>query len=289
MVSFTTLIAALTAVSGALAAPGVVEKRQVTPNAEGTHDGWFYSWWSDGASPVTYTNLAGGSYSVTWQRGGNLVGGKGWNPGSARSITYQADFNPVNNGNSYLCVYGWTRNPLVEYYIIERLGEYNPGSQAQGRGQVTYAGSTYRLYEGTRTNQPSIDGTATFQQYWAIRDQQRTSGTVDTGFFFNAWAQAGMPLGNHYYMVMATEAYNSAGNSRVTVSGGGGSPPPPNPPPTNPPPTNPPPTNPPPSNPPPSGSCSGMWGQCGGQGWNGPTCCSQGTCQQQNPWYSQCL
>lgn len=35
--------------------------------------------------------------------------------------------------------------------------------------------------------------------------------------------------------------------------------------------------------------CSGMWGQCGGMGWNGPTCCSQGTCQEQNPWYSQCL
>ncbi|KAL2758912.1 carbohydrate-binding module family 1 protein [Sodiomyces alcalophilus JCM 7366] len=68
------------------------------------------------------------------------------------------------------------------------------------------------------------------------------------------------------------------------------SPPPTNPPPTNPPPTNPPPTNPPPTNPPPSGgNCSAMWGQCGGQGWSGPTCCSQGTCQQQNPWYSQCL
>ncbi|KAL2755411.1 carbohydrate-binding module family 1 protein [Sodiomyces alcalophilus JCM 7366] len=273
MVSFTALITALTAVSGALAAPSL-EKRQVTPNQEGTHDGYFFSWWSDGASPVTYTNLAGGSYSVQWQRGGNLVGGKGWNPGSRRSITYQADFNPVNNGNSYLTVYGWTRNPLVEYYIIERHGEYNPGSQAQARGQVTHAGSTYRLYESTRHQQPSIDGTQTFQQYWAIRDQQRTSGTVDTGVFFDAWAAAGMPLGNHYYMVMATEAYNSAGNSRVTIGGSGGSPPP---------------TNPPPSNPPPSSGCSAIWGQCGGMGWNGPQCCSQGTCQQQNPWYSQCL
>lgn len=42
---------------------------------------FFYSWWSDGGAPVTYTNLAGGSYSVEWQSGGNLVGGKGWNPG----------------------------------------------------------------------------------------------------------------------------------------------------------------------------------------------------------------
>ncbi|KAK4032709.1 carbohydrate esterase [Parachaetomium inaequale] len=37
------------------------------------------------------------------------------------------------------------------------------------------------------------------------------------------------------------------------------------------------------------GSCSSLWGQCGGQGWAGPTCCSQGTCKAANQWYSQCL
>ncbi|KAK3899158.1 acetylxylan esterase, partial [Staphylotrichum tortipilum] len=37
------------------------------------------------------------------------------------------------------------------------------------------------------------------------------------------------------------------------------------------------------------GSCSAMWGQCGGLGWTGPTCCSSGTCKFQNNWYSQCL
>ena len=85
MVSFTALLAACTALSGALAAPGFDKRQNITPNEEGTHDGYFFSWWSDGASPVTYTNEAGGSYSVQWQAGGNLVGGKGWNPGTSRS------------------------------------------------------------------------------------------------------------------------------------------------------------------------------------------------------------
>lgn len=32
------------------------------------------------------------------------------------------------------------------------------------------------------------------------------------------------------------------------------------------------------------------WGQCGGDGWTGPTtCASPYTCQYQNAWYSQCL
>jgi len=37
-------------------------------------------------------------------------------------------------------------------------------------------------------------------------------------------------------------------------------------------------------------NCSNKYGQCGGNGFNGPKCCSQGsTCQYVNEWYSQCL
>lgn len=130
---------------------------------------------------------------------------------------------------------------LLDSYIVEAYGEYNPCSSASGRGTVTYDGATYTLCESTRVNQPSIDGTATFQQFWAVRQSRRTSGTVDTGFFFNAWSSKNMRLGsNHYYMIMATEAYRSAGSSTVTVgSGGGGTTPPPTDPGTGNPPTNP--------------------------------------------------
>ncbi|CAI4218942.1 unnamed protein product [Parascedosporium putredinis] len=37
-------------------------------------------------------------------------------------------------------------------------------------------------------------------------------------------------------------------------------------------------------------NCAAKWGQCGGQGWSGATCCASGsTCQAANQWYSQCL
>ena len=67
-----------------LAAPGELVARQSTPSSTGTHNGYYYSFWTDGGSPVTYNNLEGGSYSVSWSSGGNFVGGKGWNPGGRK-------------------------------------------------------------------------------------------------------------------------------------------------------------------------------------------------------------
>jgi len=37
------------------------------------------------------------------------------------------------------------------------------------------------------------------------------------------------------------------------------------------------------------GNCAALYGQCGGIGWTGATCCSSGTCKYSNDWYSQCL
>ncbi|KAK4223294.1 hypothetical protein QBC38DRAFT_53957 [Podospora fimiseda] len=39
-----------------------------------------------------------------------------------------------------------------------------------------------------------------------------------------------------------------------------------------------------------NGNCAAKWGQCGGRGFTGATCCQAGsTCRAQNEWYSQCL
>jgi endo-1,4-beta-xylanase len=135
---------------------------------------------------------------------------------SPSSIGYSGTYSP--NGNSYLAVYGWMRNPLVEYYIVENFGTYDPSSDATPLGEVTCDGSTYRLAESWRYNQPSIDGTQTFQQYWAVRVNKRSSGTVNTGCHFDAWERAGLPMGNHNYQIVATEGYHSSGFAEITVS-----------------------------------------------------------------------
>ena len=86
MVSFTSLLVALTAITGSLAFPWnatqLVERS--TASSTGTNNGFYYSFWTDGGGSVTYTNGAAGLYTVSWTNVGNFVGGKGWNPGAAR-------------------------------------------------------------------------------------------------------------------------------------------------------------------------------------------------------------
>ncbi|KIK52683.1 glycoside hydrolase family 11 protein [Collybiopsis luxurians FD-317 M1] len=182
---------------------------------EGTSNGFFYSVFSDSTVTGTYTNGAAGEYSVTWGGSGDLVVGKGWNPGSARAVTYSGTWQP--NGNSYLSVYGWTTNPLIEYYIMESFGTFNPSTGATFHGTCTSDGSTYNIYSDQRVNAPSIQGTQTFTQYLSIRNSHRVGGTVTTANHFNCFAELGLPMGTFNYMIVATEAFSSTGTATITV------------------------------------------------------------------------
>jgi len=137
---------------------------------------------------------------------------------SLSPISFTANYQP--NGVSYLSVYGWTTSPLIEYYIVESFGTYNPSSGGTHKGSVTSDGSTYDIYTSVRTNEPSIQGTATFTQYWSVRQSHRTSGTVTVANHFNAWKSLGMNLGTFNYQIVATEGYQSSGTSNVTVGSG---------------------------------------------------------------------
>ncbi|KAF5341011.1 hypothetical protein D9611_006137 [Ephemerocybe angulata] len=165
---------------------GALSTQDGTPPSEGVHDGFYYYWWTDGGANATYTNKA-----------------------------------KATTGNSYLSVtYGWTQSPLVEYYVLDNYGTYNPTSATTIRGNITVDGSVYDILANTRVLMTPINGTSIIRQYWSVRRDKRTLGSVNLGAHFRAWEELGMKVGTHTWQIVACEGYFSTGTCNVTVAVG---------------------------------------------------------------------
>jgi len=198
---------------GAACTTVATHAQTVHNNGTGTNNGFFYSLFtSSGSSTMTFPSAGQypGNYAISWSGVGDMVGGKGWSTGSARTVGYNVG---AANGYNTISIYGWTTNPLVEYYITE-LGSLYTGN-ATFKGSVSSDGHTYNTYEHLQVNQPSIIGTATFEQYldaWGGASKG-ANHSVTTGNHFNHWRSLGMNMGNFNYMILGTEAYNGASGS----------------------------------------------------------------------------
>ncbi|KAG2017220.1 xylanase A [Coprinopsis cinerea AmutBmut pab1-1] len=222
-------IALTCVVASALATPYPLTSAQVhssnvgTPNSEGQHDGFFYSWWSDTGATANYTNEAGGRFSVNWWRNGTFAGGKGWNPGrSDRVLSYTGTYEN-ENGDSLLALTGWARNrqALVQYYVVESYGVWNPTSGIIMKGNVTCDGATYDVGYTWRPNQISPDGITTSQQFWSVRRPKtpygKVQGRIDFSCHVEGWKGFGMELGAHLWQIMAIDGYLGAGRATVEI------------------------------------------------------------------------
>ena len=213
---------------------------QVTRKSEG-YD--FELWNEKKQGTASMTLGSGGAFKCNWSGINNVLfrAGRKYNKTQTHSqigvfsIEYDAPvFNPgtvSGSKNAYLSVYGWvsggSQDALIEYYIIEAKGEYDPGTggtQVGPANGVTIDGGTYKLYTVQKTNAPSIEGTKNFVQYFSIRTSNRTSGTISVSEHFKAWADAGLTSINNgklYEVALKVESYggtagNAKGNAEVT-------------------------------------------------------------------------
>ena len=195
-----------------------------------TPDGYDYELWNQyGQGNVNMDLGSNGGFSCSWSGIENCLFRTGKKLGSTKKyqdygkiqINYDVDYEP--KGNSYMCVYGWTEDPTVEYYIVEAWGDWRPPGMNNSKGTVSSDGKKYDIYTSTRVNQPSIHGTETFEQYWSVNQTNpakvysmtNLKGTITVSDHFKAWEQAGMKMGLMYEVALNIEGYKSSGSANV--------------------------------------------------------------------------
>ncbi len=190
----------------------------------GTEDGYRYELWNQNGQGTACMTLGENAlFSGEWNGILNYLARRGLGYDQTQEhqeigdhyAVYDCDYNPSSaSGNSYLSIYGWTVDPLIEFYIVEDWRNWIP-SMANGAttlGSFTVNGSVYDIVENTRVNQPSIQGTKTFQQYFSIRRDKRNSGQIDISEHFRMWESLGLELGKMFEVSFVVEGYQSNGN-----------------------------------------------------------------------------
>jgi len=181
-----------------------------------------YEIWSEGGNNnklIWYGPDQGGgaAFRAEWNNPNDFLGRIGyyWNQGKSyadyQNVFCDFAFTRSANGTagnySYIGIYGWSKNPMIEWYIVDDWfgnGIMGPGTMGGGaakKGEFTVDGATYFIYQATRpAGSGNIEGSRNpFPQFFSIRQERRQSGTISITEHFKKWDEIGMTLGRNMY------------------------------------------------------------------------------------------
>lgn len=189
-------------------------------------NGYAYQLWSNGVGSGSMT-VAGvdAKFSATWNDPGDFLAriGLTWDASKTYSQlgTISSDFAETKTGSgigyNFIGIYGWSEDPLHEYYIVEDWFGSRPAPGTKV-GSITVDGGTYDVLTNTQTNQPSVFGTlATFVQFYSVRQAPRSCGHVSISQHFTEWANLGLQLGKMEEAKILVEVGNG-GTGTITFT-----------------------------------------------------------------------
>ncbi|SIO13445.1 glycoside hydrolase family 11 protein [Fibrobacter sp. UWB11] len=180
-------------------------------------------WYQGGNNSMTFYD--NGTYKASWNGTNDFLARVGFKYNEDK--TYE-QVGPIDayfkwskqgsaGGYNYIGIYGWTVDPLVEYYIVDDWFN-KPGANLLGqrKGEFTVDGDTYEIWQNTRVQQPSIKGTQTFPQYFSVRKSARSCGHIDITAHMKKWEELGMKMGKMYEAKVLVEAGGGSGSFDVT-------------------------------------------------------------------------
>jgi hypothetical protein len=189
-------------------------------------------WQSGGGGCITTFDSSGCAFKATWNNSGDFLArtGLGWNETKTHEqigpISADYAFTKKGSGGSwsFIGIYGWSNNPLVEYYIVEDW--FGSAASIYGgakKGSFTVDGDTYDVITHTQNNQPSIHGNATFPQFFSVRKKARQCGHISISEHFKKWDSLGLKLGKMYEARILVEASGGSGSidfTKATLTAG---------------------------------------------------------------------
>ena len=186
--------------------------------------GYHYEiWYQGGNNSMTYYD--NGTYTAKWSGTNDFLARVGFKYNEDKTYDqvgpidayYKWSHQGSAGGYNYIGIYGWTVDPLVEYYIVDDWFN-KPGANLLGqrKGEFTVDGDTYEIYQNTRYNAPSIKGDQTFPQYFSVRKSARQCGHIDITAHFKKWESIGMRMGKMYEAKVLVEAGGGTGSFDVT-------------------------------------------------------------------------
>jgi len=193
--------------ASAACAPGApwTGGQQYTANSVGNAgNGYSYQLWFNGGSGSMTVAGADAKFSATWNNPTDFLARVGLTWSSTQTFdqlgTVSANFAHTKTGSagySFVGIYGWSVEPIVEYYIVEDwFGSPPTADGGTKMGTFTLDGGTYDVYQHTQINQPSVTGAnATFPQFYSIRQTARQCGHISISEHYKQWAALGLTLG----------------------------------------------------------------------------------------------
>jgi endo-1,4-beta-xylanase len=196
--------------------------------------GYSYELWAEGGG-MGCMNVYGvdATFSATWSDVEDFLARVGLDfdrtrtPAEIGNITAQFAHTKTGSeeGLTYIGIYGWTVNPLREYYILDDWGTTKPagvasdGTPRTSVGTLTADGETYDVWMKTRMNKPAITGdNMTFDQYFSIRRTARQCGTISVSEHFEKWVEMGLELGDLVEVKLLLEAQFNTGGAEFTTA-----------------------------------------------------------------------
>ena len=123
------------------------------------------------------------------------------------SFSYDLEYTP--NGDSLYGAYGYTKEPLMEYYIVDGWGRLKPtgGAKVQSYGTAVVNGHEYEVFTAYRYNTPTFDGVSTIPTYWSVRKESASinnsantlHGCIDIAKHFDSWSAFGLDTSGKLY------------------------------------------------------------------------------------------